>query len=239
MAKFTNEGYLNLGIADTEYATLSKEEKQKVINYAVTNLDKDLYKHNDPNQKAIDRAFEWYKGTSDYSNARSAATAKAQEQTPIEKLSTFSADYEKNNPFTFDKNNPYLQTQQRTAENQLKQASTGAASMLAQRGTTDSGQAYRTGAQLAGQAQGQMSTLTGQDYLRQMGEYQNKEGTAYNQALTGYNLGFQEKQAALDQYYKDQAIQQQQALLEFQEEQANDPWNKYIQPLMGFVGGIL
>ena len=188
-------------------------------------------------QDQLDEQNRQANAAQDVVNRQNIAAKKTQDE--VDAIKNFGTNYDASNPFAFNKNNDYINQMLREGQGTMAQSGQNLTRTLASRGTTDSGQATRGQAQLAGQAQGINQSIIGNDYIRQLQRYDTQKGQAFNQLVTGTQMGFQEKQAAQEAFYQQQAIDQQNAILKFQEEQANDPWNKYIAPLLNVATSIL
>lgn len=140
--------------------------------------------------------------------------------------------------FKYSTSNPYLASIQRQYGSGMEQTKEAITKNLASRGLTDSGLATRAYAK-AQQAQTQdMANIAGQDYLRQYNQYIGEEQNRWNRLMGQYSVANQAYTQAKDDYFNQLAIQQQNAINEYQKQQANEiNWGGVATTALG-VGAL-
>jgi hypothetical protein len=163
-------------------------------------------------------------------NTKAKATASDKKATDLkEGIQNF-----KNDAFDFNMNNPMVNALKSQFGTQEKSNSQEMARNMAARGVTDSGQMDRAliGRQQA--EQGAMTQIAGSEYARQLSDWKETNREKYARMLKSYELESADYQRSMDEYWQNLTLQQEKAMDDFQKAQANDPWNKYVLPILDF-----
>ena len=140
--------------------------------------------------------------------------------------------------FQYNANNPAMQAIQNQVQAGAMRTGENQASQLASRGVQDSGQSAMASARNQQLANTNISNARGQDFQNGLTNFNNQNQQKFQNLLSTANMNTSDYQNAQNNYYQDLAVQSQNAMNEFQKQQANDPWNKYIAPLLGAGAGL-
>ncbi len=155
----------------------------------------------------VDRAIAAYKNSQTYKDRRASRTATETQQVVSDEIKSYQSP-----EFKFDPNSQFLIQQRRIIEGQTRDAGRDLQKQLASRGLTDSGMLSRSLAKLYGQKQAATQQVTAQEYLRQLDETTKDDALKFSRMLQKYNVSTQDYNTYMDNFYKNQAILQQQAL---------------------------
>ena len=124
-------------------------------------------------------------------------------------------------PFEFDTGNPYIDSMRRLVSQNQMQTGQDVTRALASRGALDSGQVMRAKGRMASEGAQNLQNIIGQDYQRQMAQWNADEANRYNRLLTGYGMAGDRYNQAKEEYYQKLALSQQQANDEYQRRMAS------------------
>lgn len=155
----------------------------------------------------VDNAIASYKTSAQYTDklkAKEAATSQANASTAVQGYETPE--------FKFDPNNPYLNQQRQAIEQSSQEVGRAIQKQLASRGLTDSGQLGRSLSALYKQKQSGVQQAVGQDFVRQQQNAAQEDSQKFSKLLQKYNVSSTDYNNYMDQFYKSQAVAQQNAL---------------------------